>query len=320
MRRLKTGRRPPIYPKTPGHLPCSSLTHPLPLPSRRPSVSFGGFGLRGSRSGFARVSQVLVDQLLRELKDSGASAKTLVFTDSRDDAARTSAGIALNHHRNTVRQAVYRIARESRPVPDLLRASAQGLELPPDQEAIVDSIKQSHPDVWAAYRMLTRLSDDEDSLEEVATFEATFSVSGEVIPWQELTAQVERVLLNKGLNPAGPRSTLQSFRNDQSSRQWWELYDWPGRSVGQDLLPGTISEQRAFRRSRLGMDIADSLFDRAARDFESLGLGWIVPAVPPDCTLISSLDNQTATELVASSLRILGLLHRYKGQQYQSDS
>ena len=44
MRRLKTVRRPPIYPKSPGHLPCSSLTHPLPLPSRRPSVSFGGFG------------------------------------------------------------------------------------------------------------------------------------------------------------------------------------------------------------------------------------------------------------------------------------
>ena len=48
MRRLKTGRRPPIYPKTPGHLPCSSLTHPLPLPSRRPSVSFGGFGIRNN--------------------------------------------------------------------------------------------------------------------------------------------------------------------------------------------------------------------------------------------------------------------------------
>ena len=46
MRRLKTVRRPPIYPKTPGHLPCSSLTHPLPLSSRRPSVSFGGFGFR----------------------------------------------------------------------------------------------------------------------------------------------------------------------------------------------------------------------------------------------------------------------------------
>ena len=40
---MKTVRRPP-YPKwNPGYFPCSSLT-PLPLSSRRPSVSFGGFG------------------------------------------------------------------------------------------------------------------------------------------------------------------------------------------------------------------------------------------------------------------------------------
>ena len=42
---MKTVRRPP-YPKwNPGYFPCSSLT-PLPLSSRRPSVSFGGFGIR----------------------------------------------------------------------------------------------------------------------------------------------------------------------------------------------------------------------------------------------------------------------------------
>ena len=50
---MKTVRRPP-YPKwNPGYFPCSSLT-PLPLSSRRPSVSFGGFGLKlnGSYSGY----------------------------------------------------------------------------------------------------------------------------------------------------------------------------------------------------------------------------------------------------------------------------
>ena len=62
MRRLKTVRRPPVYPKTPGHLPCSSLTHPLPL-------SFGGFGLNpqttiihrpvSKRLGHASVSTTL---------------------------------------------------------------------------------------------------------------------------------------------------------------------------------------------------------------------------------------------------------------------
>ena len=44
---MKTVRRPP-YPKwNPGYFPCSSLTT-LPLSSRRPSVSFGGFGFTGS--------------------------------------------------------------------------------------------------------------------------------------------------------------------------------------------------------------------------------------------------------------------------------
>ena len=42
---MKTVRRPP-YPKwNPGYFPCSSLI-PLPLSSRRPSVSFGGFGFK----------------------------------------------------------------------------------------------------------------------------------------------------------------------------------------------------------------------------------------------------------------------------------
>ena len=47
---MKTVRRPP-YPKwNPGYFPCSSLT-PLPLSSRRPSVSFGGFGVRLGAAG-----------------------------------------------------------------------------------------------------------------------------------------------------------------------------------------------------------------------------------------------------------------------------
>ena len=47
MRRLKTVRRPPIYPNEPSHLPCSNPSVPtLPLSSRRPSVSFGGFGIK----------------------------------------------------------------------------------------------------------------------------------------------------------------------------------------------------------------------------------------------------------------------------------
>ena len=54
---MKTVRRPP-YPKwNPGYFPCSSLT-PLPLSSRRPSVSFGGFGLRKVTTAYRRIFMI----------------------------------------------------------------------------------------------------------------------------------------------------------------------------------------------------------------------------------------------------------------------
>ena len=70
---MKTVRLPP-YPKwNPGYFPCSSLT-PLPLSSRRPSVSFGGFGLSYTGS---YVAQRLLDQ--------GVRVRTLTRSPDSDD-------------------------------------------------------------------------------------------------------------------------------------------------------------------------------------------------------------------------------------------
>ena len=84
MRRLKTLRRPPIYPKTPGHLPCSSLTHPLPLSSRRPSVSFGGFGLRTKTS----LPERLQATQLKILGIKDADGNAISGTASAGDAGK----------------------------------------------------------------------------------------------------------------------------------------------------------------------------------------------------------------------------------------
>ena len=86
MRRLKTLRRPPIYPKTPGHLPCSSLTHPLPLSSRRPSVSFGGFGLRGPPAGVSFTLSARV----RNRGTVASGTTTLRYYRSTDSKITTS--------------------------------------------------------------------------------------------------------------------------------------------------------------------------------------------------------------------------------------
>jgi DEAD/DEAH box helicase domain-containing protein len=63
--------------------------------------------LMAHRTGFQKVNQVLADGLLRRI-DEPKSRKLVVFTDSRQDAAKLSAGIELDHYRDLVRQALLR--------------------------------------------------------------------------------------------------------------------------------------------------------------------------------------------------------------------
>ncbi len=66
---MKTVRRPP-YPKwNPGYFPCSSLT-PLPLSSRRPSVSFGGFGIREIDAYDLLYSEVIEPEVRKNLGEA----------------------------------------------------------------------------------------------------------------------------------------------------------------------------------------------------------------------------------------------------------
>ena len=89
MRRLKTVRRPPIYPKTPGHLPCSSLTHPLPLPSRRPSVSFGGFGLRSTTpNAYTKRHVAIARRIAGQVAGAVANAQVYVESKQVEEAVR----------------------------------------------------------------------------------------------------------------------------------------------------------------------------------------------------------------------------------------
>ena len=44
--------------------------------------------------------------------ETPAESRTIVFTDSRDDAARTAAGVGLNHYRDVIRQVTQQILAE----------------------------------------------------------------------------------------------------------------------------------------------------------------------------------------------------------------
>ena len=73
--------------------------------------------VRGHTTGIAQSTQLYLSQLVRSMGDTPAESRTILFTDSRDDAARTAAGVARNHFRDLVRQLIRQVMDERPPAP-----------------------------------------------------------------------------------------------------------------------------------------------------------------------------------------------------------
>ena len=119
----------------------------------RESFFAEAFGLQsaGCEQASARVSQVALDQLIRALAEGGGERRTIVFSDSRDEAAVAAAGIELNHFRDLVRQFTDRLLSAQHSLADLMRSAAQGQDLSEKESAQLEVAKSEYPDAWAAY-------------------------------------------------------------------------------------------------------------------------------------------------------------------------
>ncbi len=273
--------------------------------------------IRGMRTGFARVSQVVLDQLIRELSENTDERRTIVFSDSRDEAAAAAAGIELNHFRDLVRQLSDKLLGEQKSPAQLMRLGAAGEILSDADSAQLEAAKREHADVWAKYVAVVQYGlTDEGARAAIAEFEAQYERAASRLPWDELVRRLESGLVRLGANPAGPApgGAHWGARNDFD---WWEAYDppvagaWTPRSsaVERDV------QTKRTRDNKLSVSLLDALFDFTARDYESIGLGWIEPDTLPSVDAVD-LDASTWREVLLSSVRILGLARRYPGARF----
>ncbi|UOQ75311.1 DEAD/DEAH box helicase [Hymenobacter cellulosilyticus] len=95
--------------------------------SRRGKSSIRDFG-----TGFGRISQVLAKNLLLQLPATGMGRKLVVFSDSREEAARAAAELERGHHRDLMRELLVTLLgrREARSVLSLVETKPAPLRAP----------------------------------------------------------------------------------------------------------------------------------------------------------------------------------------------
>ena len=178
------------------------------------------------RTGFQKVNQVLADGLLRQVP-KGKTRKLVVFTDSRQDAAKLAAGIELDHYRDLVRQALIDgFGWVGADVQAFLKFIDQGYKaLSPEEDAARKRYRDANASRAGALR---DLKDGEDTLENRRI--DTEIRRGAAGPYRLTAAQslVWKSLLKLGCNPAGPRP---SHTQDEDGRLWTALFNWPSEGA-----------------------------------------------------------------------------------------
>lgn len=258
--------------------------------------------IRAHTTGRSQLTQLLLSQLFRSTGATADESRTIVFTDSRDDAAKTAAGVALNQHRDTLRQVMRQVLRDVEAPITAYERMAVGTPTSSDL-----AVTQERLDVvQALMREAAGVTSPEDQ-QLLRTARTELGTAG-AIAWPALLSRLSNQLLQIGVNPAGPGASVQTLRSDGLS--WYRLHQPPAPGMWRQLDPEAVPDDLAWHRSKAAALFADAVFDRAERDVESIGLAFVEPtsrmANPP-------IGAGPAAETLASTVRLLGLSRRYIG-------
>ena len=257
--------------------------------------------LRQHRTGFQRSSQVLASALAREMPEQlkgSRSRKLVIFSDSRQNAAKLSAGMELDHFRDMVRicllgahesfasgycgairsySALYpSLVKAIEPInPELALIIANPPGGPTDQ-ALVTKFEDANPaiilNLFQAGMRGTPLSP--------VNVDLIWGYPSRVPLWCIRDIVWER-LLELGICPGGTRADALGFKDDKQTKEWWECFDWTS-AVAVKKNPLTPGEEQHITtmKQALMRELVLCLFPSVTRTFESLGLGLVTYRFP----------------------------------------
>ena len=274
--------------------------------------------IRAHTAGLDQTTQLLMTQMHRSMGDTVEECRTIVFTDSRDDAARTASGTELNHFRDLVRQLTRRmLQRQEDRIGVMRRGSADIDALGPEEKVLYSQLAAGDPALAQAFLRDQLGAATPADIERITAFEREHRGPESFVTWGSLIHRLSREFLDLGLNPAGPAASLRTIDGTQDV-PWYRAWEPPEPDLWHQIEFDQAQQAQQQQRERLTVRVAEGAFDRAGRDLESIGLGIVEPG--PVDTASWPIDHHTAREVVRSVTRILGTMGRYDGSSYRYPS
>ncbi|MFH1882178.1 MAG: DEAD/DEAH box helicase, partial [Planctomycetota bacterium] len=311
---------PPMHGQNPPSMASALNEYPSKCPRCDSDWSWRSLGspIRTLRTGFQKISQVLCDSLLRQIPHTadGNDRKLVVFSDSRQDAAKLSAGMRVSHFLDAVRQALTislstiglgAIAFNGRAQGQQLTdeenqlATEFGVLHPHDANAIMMAVNPhtanlpspTHPPLTAqqaAQQIITRAND------------GPFRVS-------ELFPEVASRLLSQGMNPGGYGQEQLWTDWENFTGSWRDLYHWnPNGMISERTHNQLEQPQRQHLRriqERSIIELINIIFASGRRSLESLLIAYATTD-----RISSPAPNQMIQQAADGVIRLLGQRRR----------
>jgi len=322
------------YSALPSICPCCNADYRQRVSRKSP--------VRGFRTGFSKVSQLLSKELIRALPE-GDLRKLVIFSDSREDAASISNGIERNHYSDLVRETMYDelsdiaigevsllkdLEESEKPVtPEAIRYSSRN---PNAQQRLLDTMALATADVPLGLPkiqsdMLKQARDRAIStIAEIRQRASTRTAQLRLL-FESADLAADRdgpgFLISKlkqlGINPAGNHVLYQDFNYDGSWHSWTDLFDFtsPDEVWNRNISPSALTARESKLRAKVKSEISNVLFSRSYFGFESAGLGFACLDVADErlssLATKCGLSEEVFTQISNGCLRILGDLYRY---------
>lgn len=273
--------------------------------------------IRTQRTGFQKIAQVLSDALLREIAPPQGAAedprrKLVMFSDSRQDAAKLAVGVAKSHWLDALRQGVVEAMTTSTRSVLAFERQVQNAQLSDEERTLAERFGTSRiaeaTAIMAAQHPLMRQSPSPVgglTMQQLAD-QTLNRARGGLSRILDVEADVQRHLLEVGMNPGGVDRSVMWTDLEEHTGEWQRLFDWA--RVPPDYRAGLSGDEQSHRARILNVSreaVVETIFSGGRRDLESLKLGIATCDPGPNYNASAAVR-----EAADSCIRMLGKRRR----------